>query len=66
VEYDDVGVFTQAMHAAKVELALNGSSQGRQTRRAKREAMNNRNQMAEPPKQRRRVVMMEDSSDEEF
>ncbi|CAL8115708.1 unnamed protein product [Orchesella dallaii] len=64
VEYMDVGVFTQAMNAAVVDLALNGPSQGRQTRRAKREALNSAED-AKQSKQRRRIVMMEDSSDED-
>ncbi|CAL8137703.1 unnamed protein product [Orchesella dallaii] len=64
VEYMDVGVFTQAMNAAVVDLALNGRSQGRQTRRAKREALNS-TEVVKQSKQRRRIVMMEDSSDED-
>ncbi|CAL8138422.1 unnamed protein product [Orchesella dallaii] len=38
--------------------------QGRQTRRAKREALNS-TEVAKQSKQRRRIVMMEDSSDED-
>ncbi|CAL8115712.1 unnamed protein product [Orchesella dallaii] len=64
VEYMDVEVFPQAMNTAVVDLALNGPSQGRQTRRAKREALNSAED-AKQSKQRRRIVMMEDSSDED-
>ncbi|ODN04383.1 hypothetical protein Ocin01_02287, partial [Orchesella cincta] len=66
VEFVDVGVFTQAMHAAKVDLALNGSSQGRQTRRAKRQAALNAAAPQKTTKQRRRIVVMDDSSDEDY
>ncbi|ODM89935.1 Fanconi anemia group M protein [Orchesella cincta] len=62
VEYVDVGVFTQAMNAAQVDLMLNGTSEGLQTRRAKRAALNAA-AIQVSSKQRRRVIMLDDSTD---